>query len=408
MLSRNSRGSKLRWSRRRKVVLTPLPKASNTLLDHALAYGERGWSIISVIGKRAAGQWKPFQHRPADKPTLRRMFANAGITGLAVVTGAVSGGLAIRDFDHASAYEAWAKIHAEDAASLPTVKTARGYHVYGRLDSEQYATLDDGELRSDSKHYVVLPPSHHPNGTPYTWLVPLPPVGTSLPILPDGLAAIAQVTPCNPSNPIACVTSVEQAIARTLPTAPGQRNRRLFDLARQLKGIMPEADGSELRAIVREWHRQALGVIRTKDFGESWSDFTLAWQNIRRPAGQSFAAAVATTHSDDIPPVLQPLVKQLGYDGHLRTLLVLCWSLQRQWGENPFPLSGRKAAEALDDISHVHAWRLLKTLQFDRVITLVSQGSKAKAKANEYRFKMLPASLLTEHDDQDGPYREGL
>ena len=121
---------------------------ADRLPDAALAYARRGWSIIPVLGKKAAGLWKPFQKRAAEA-TLRKMFAKKGVTGLAVITGKVSGGLAVRDFDDADAYDAWANANPEDAASSPTVRTARGYHVYGTLDAEQVIDFGDGERRAD-------------------------------------------------------------------------------------------------------------------------------------------------------------------------------------------------------------------------------------------------------------------
>src|SRR5262249_7560413 len=73
------------------------------------------------------------------------------------------------------------------------------------------------------------------------------------------------------------------------------------------------------------------------------------------------------------------------YDGYLRQLAALCWHLQGQWGDRPFPLGCRKAAEHLG-VSPVHAWRLLNALHFDGTIHLVTKGSKAKGKANEWQF----------------------
>src|SRR5262245_45023396 len=142
------------------------------LLESALDYARRGWSIIPVNGKEPIGLWKPFQTQAADERTLRRQFARRNVTGCAVIFGAVSGGLACRDWDDPDAYHRWAAEHPELAATLPTAKTARGFHVYFR-GPEEFADLGDGEYRGDSGHYCVLAPSHHPDGR-YEWLIPLP------------------------------------------------------------------------------------------------------------------------------------------------------------------------------------------------------------------------------------------
>ena len=381
-------------------------KPSANLLEHAFAYTARAWSIIATRGKKAAGLWKPFQKRRADKTTLRRMFATTGITGLAVITGRVSGGLAVRDFDRPGAYESWARANADHAAALPTVRTSRGYHLYGNLDTEQYITLDDGELRADSRHYVLLPPSVHPEGTIYAWKIPLP--EGELPALPSSLflsgsSCPVGTTQSNPSQPIkhiACATSVAAAIARTLPAGPGRRNRCVFELARHLKALIGDAGPDELREILREWHRQALPTIRTKDFGESWADFALAWERIKRPAGCSFRAAAEAVDSEIVDIANR-------YDGHLCRLMALCWHLQGQWPDRPFPLGCRTAADYLG-VSRVHAWRLLRALQFDRVLRLERKGTKASGKASEWRFigeQVSTGTFLGR--ENDGPYGRG-
>jgi hypothetical protein len=360
------------------------------LLNHALAYAGRGWSIVPVTGKKAVGRWKHFQTAPADERTLRRLFAKEGITGLAVLLGRVSGGLAVRDFDRAEAYHRWAAANPYDAARQPTVRTGRGFHVYGTLDADCYATLDDGELRADPGHYVLVPPSLHPTGSVYGWTIPLP-QGT-LPPLPASLTQTqhTQPTHADPGTTrpprqtqhnqtlIAWWTST---VAGTLPRGLGERNRCIFELARRLKAKVAEATATELRPLLREWHRQALRFIGTKDFGESWADFTVAWERIRRPAGQSFTAAAAAAETADLPPI----VEQLGYDGHLRRLTALCWQLAQQWGDRPFPLGCEVAGKYLG-VSTRHAGRLLKALLFDGVLELVAKGSKHKGKASEWRF----------------------
>jgi hypothetical protein len=367
-------------------ILRGSDTADNGLLDAALSYAHRGWSIIAVAGKRAVGRWKPFQQRPADDATLRRLFARPGVTGLAVVTGKVSCGLAVRDFDREDAYHAWATCHPDDAGWLPTVRTARGYHVYGRLDAEQYRTLGDGELRADSRHYVLAPPSIHPDGGDYVWTIPLR--DAALPVLPHTLTLSTSVpdlrwslTPSTHKDTQPLIAWWTSAVVATLPTGQGQRNRCIFDLARRLKAIRPEATPAELRPVLREWHRLALPNIRTKEFSETWADFSVAWQRVVRPAGQSFRAAAAAADITELPTV----VSKLGYDGHLARLTALCWQLADQWGHKPFPLGCQIAGHHLG-VSARHAGRLLKALQFDGVLVLVSKGTKQTRKASEWHF----------------------
>src|SRR5262249_26659427 len=62
-----------------------------SLLDTALAGEARGWSMLFVVGKTAQGlgRWGHLKERRADPTELRRMCARPGITGVAVITGAV-------------------------------------------------------------------------------------------------------------------------------------------------------------------------------------------------------------------------------------------------------------------------------------------------------------------------------
>jgi hypothetical protein len=379
------------------------PGAAGALLEHALAYALRGWSIIPVIGKKpAVALWRPFQEHPADETTLRRLFSKKNITGLAVILGRVSGGLAVRDFDDAGAYHAWAKFNPVHVGTLPTVRTSRGFHVYGRLEEETFANLGDGELRADSGHYVLAPPSSHPDGPTYTWTVPLP--DGPLPLLPQSLKGgqtqeqqqredpedprETHNTHQDPEDPrdtpnslVSLFVSQDFDIVRFLPTGPRQRRNCLFNLARHLKAKIPDAKPAELRCIVQQWHRLALPWIRTKPFSESWVDFAGAWECIRRPAGQSFKAAAGAADAGGVPTMCEAL----GYDGNLYRLTALCWQLQLQWCDRPFPLGCRKAGEFLG-VSKTEAHRMLRTLQFDGVLRLVKKGTKASKKASEWHF----------------------
>jgi hypothetical protein len=130
-------------------------------VEHAREYAARyGWVCIPVRKKKATRSYQRFLHAPQSRQQLYGMFGARGATGLAVITGAVSGGLRVRDFDQSDAYERWAAAHPDLSAALPTVKTARGFHVYFRAAGlpDTVTVYADGELRAGNC-YVVAPPS---------------------------------------------------------------------------------------------------------------------------------------------------------------------------------------------------------------------------------------------------------
>jgi hypothetical protein len=387
------------------------------LLDAALAYARRGWSVIPTAAKKALGPWKRYQATRPDEATLRRLFGRPGITGLAVLFGSASGGLVCRDFDRLLSYQSWAAAHPDLAAALPTVATARGRHVYFR-GPEGFADLGDGEYRGTSGHYCLLPPSAHPDGPAYAWLIPLP--DGDLPAIdPDaaGLRRPWEGECCNtgdtegaedtddtevaaaPTPPLLLELSVlsvfsapsvlqeeavQSAIESTLPRSGGLRNRRLFDLARKLKAIpsLASADLPTLRPIIVEWHRRALPFIGTKEFTTSWGEFIAAWGKVKFPAGEGAIEEAFRRAMTSQPPAKAVAL----YDEPpILLLATLCRELQHIAGRRPFYLDCRTAGRLLG-IHHTTAWRLLTVLCTEGILAPGEKGSLATRKATEYRY----------------------
>jgi hypothetical protein len=357
------------------------------LLSAAIEYARLGWSIIPTIGKKSAHHWKQFQARPADEPTLRSMFGCKDITGLAVILGSASGGLACRDFDDAESYRRWAADHPELAATLPTARTARGNHVY-LLGPEGFKKHGDGEYRATSGHYCLLPPSLHPSGSVYSWLVPLPSGG--IPVVdPVQVGLLTQELPeaqdtytlshPSPNTHLCERGKILTAITETLPTAKGQRRDLLFRLAQRLKANMPNARSTELKAIVRQWFDLALPVIGSKEWAESWEDFVGAWGSVRHPMGSKWAEVVQAAEMND--------VDTYDHDGAAARIMRLCATLQMLHGPGKsWPLSCRLAGE-FAKVTRERAARILKMLAFEGVIELVTPGgTKGSKRAAEYRY----------------------
>ncbi|MDP6546308.1 MAG: bifunctional DNA primase/polymerase [Phycisphaerae bacterium] len=231
----------------------------NPLLIAALEYADRGWSIVPMKfengKKRGATRWKRYQKEPPDAKRLLSWLKDGRHPGIGVILGPVSGNLACRDFDEAEAYREWAKKFPKLAKTLPTVQTGKGYHVYFTAKLNKTTMFRDGELRG-ARSLCTLPPSPHPNGQYYRWIVPLPD-GPIPKIAPEKSGLLGEPvqqkkTEANgrqrkQSDAVRASRSklrakvgedeVENAIQATLPTEPGTRNRQVFQLARALKGI---------------------------------------------------------------------------------------------------------------------------------------------------------------------------
>lgn len=260
----------------------------------------------------------------------------------------MSGGLAVRDFDERAAYDKWREAHPVLAASLPTVETARGFHVYLLGDGHRTTFLDDGELRGEGS-YVLAPPSVHPDGSVYRWIVPLQ--------LSGGVTERTESTEgTEPTETLVCPLvplgyTLEVAVLRTQPTSGGQRHRRLFELARELKALSETADAElfALRPIVKRWHSLALPTIDTKSLDDSWFDFCEAWQRVRIPKGRE-PVRQALERASAMP--LPREAEQYESTG-VRLLVGLSAELQRIAGEGPFYLAVRTVANQHRDCEPV-------------------------------------------------------
>lgn len=402
------------------------------ILNEALRLYQMGWCVLPLKPrtKRPALQsWKRYQKQRPSESTIRNWFKSDTDRGLAVCLGAVSGGLVCRDFDQMDAYEAWAAEYPELAATLPQSETSRGRHVFCMAADHAVESLsptgastipfDDGELRGGNC-YVVLPPSTHPSGHVYRWLIP---PGDTIPFAdladtglnrcwaepdvestdPDA-GQHSGFTECTErTEPTQCTDEdrshgrrgslansidffsigdeTEQAIAATLPTGEGQRNNALFSLAQRLKSLpaLCEADPRSLDSVVQEWHRRALPVIGTESLEESVADFRRAWRNVKFPAGVMrplFEAAM----TEPLPHCCERYATF-----EVKQLIVLCRALHEHWRPEPFFLSCRVAGELLN-VSHTTANKWLYLLADDEVLFEVEKGSQAGRRASRFRY----------------------
>lgn len=160
-------------------MTTELDKTNTSLLNIALEYVENNWKIIPLAGKQPIQgfQWGIYRDRDVTKSDVQGWF-NAyedKITGLGLITGYAED-VCVLDLES-----------DEDPTRFELPETVRarsgggGWHYYFNIPTNDKQTLPTvdlrkfgiiGELRAD-KTYTTLPPSIHPNGNKYEWIVPL-------------------------------------------------------------------------------------------------------------------------------------------------------------------------------------------------------------------------------------------
>ena len=171
------------------------------MLETALACLERGWSVVPVNREKTPlGRWQQFQSRAMTSREAEVAFSRGDATGVAVVLGAVSG-VCCLDFDGRAGRRVLARVNKllPDGAAK-SLTGSGGLHVFMAhrtglpfrhfhhrqfKDGEIVERARAGELRAEGG-VVVLPPSLHPSGRTYRWLMK---PSSSLPDVPGELEA---------------------------------------------------------------------------------------------------------------------------------------------------------------------------------------------------------------------------
>jgi Bifunctional DNA primase/polymerase, N-terminal len=149
-------------------------RAASTLARAEHYQGHHGWGLLPLRGKepnfelirrfRATSSTRSFWKRAADLDEIHGWFELDPQTNIGVCCGEVSGGLTVLDQDS----EPPADVRVPMTA---LVRTGRGYQSYFSSDTTVATrAFKWGELRGEGT-YCVVPPSLHPSGARYRWLL---------------------------------------------------------------------------------------------------------------------------------------------------------------------------------------------------------------------------------------------
>ena len=376
----------------------------------ARLYRDLGWSVIplNVGHKRTSQRWTRWQKELPPCEWIAQQWPPGSRRNVGVVCGAVSGGLVVRDWDDAEAYETWRGAHPELATTIPTVETRRGRHQYvlasdGRTGS---LTFSDGELKGDGCYVVVAGSSvsRDRSGAQiephvYRWTVPLT-ITDGKPILPVLDLAESGLIPdvsCvlhshltqHPQHPHAGGPGVglgDSAVAALVErhsiTGKGQRNNSLWRLALDVKARVRVPDDDLAEQVLRAWLACNRKHCGTSDWLANWEEFRSMLN--RASDGKAFLSRVGVVFErTEVPEVMRG---HRGGDKLDRIIRVLVAADVVSGGESFF-MSVRDMASIAGDVSPPTARsgaRHLVALGWLRLVRAGTRGQRGRA--NEYQL----------------------
>lgn len=213
---------------------TPL---GDTVINAACSYISAGLSVIPIRADGtkapAVSSWKQFQTQAPTLDEIPHMFS--GDVGIAVICGAVSGGLEVLDFDQPGLFENWADLVQEQLPGLlerlPVYETpSGGAHVLFRTEkvqgNQKLAVSADKSVLIETRGtggYILAAPSPdscHPDKRGYRHVS-----GPALPVIPlvtdDERDLLLQLARSFSQIPDRTVTEYREASAEKQTLRPG-------------------------------------------------------------------------------------------------------------------------------------------------------------------------------------------
>lgn len=152
-----------------------MPSELNELVEAAIRYRRRGWSVIPISRKRKTPlvKWAEYQTRPPTEEQIRTWWKEFPDANIAVITGRISG-LVVVDVDtqHGGNPK---PIYQGYKTSLMQRTGSGGYHLFYEYPEEaewvanQTGARPGVDVRGDGG-YVVVAPSIHASGRAYEWV----------------------------------------------------------------------------------------------------------------------------------------------------------------------------------------------------------------------------------------------
>jgi hypothetical protein len=199
----------------------------------ALSYAEKGYLVFPCKPKSKEPATKNgFYDATTDEEAIREWWARNPNYNVAIRTGKESS-LVVLDVDEGG--EQTLKDNGWNAAATVTIKTGKGFHHYYNHPGGNISTkvrLAEGIDVKAEGGYVLAPPSVHPNGTAYEWIIG--PQDATIADAPEWLLTELTQAP------------ERSRVSVTVPIANGERNSELTRRAGLLTRVFDHRTAREV------------------------------------------------------------------------------------------------------------------------------------------------------------------
>jgi hypothetical protein len=333
------------------------------------------------------------------------------------VTGPISGGLTVLDFDSGKAYRWWKQTYPEWADKLPTSKSGRGYHVLFRSTLTKDDTTSYCQMHIKARGLVSLPPSVHENGARYVWLKPLPENIDQLPLLDphewnlgeftDGKDGIDGSEGNDGSEGVGkggvrlrfgdfapqTQVAITDAIEQTRPKRHGERYRLIFLFCRILKKTdeLKDKSAEELMEVADMWHESARPNINTQSLTMTRIRFADAWEDAKYPSGEGKSLDMAWENAQN-STVPMPELQDYKDEPLIQKVIRLCFALQELAGPDDEWFLPTNKGPKLFHVSHSWLATLLNHLETRKIIKKTRKHTQSRC--TRYRYTGPSAQIL--------------
>lgn len=157
-----------------------------------------------------------------------------------------------------------------------------------------------------------------------------------------------------------------------IPPGFGTRNRTIFQLARYLKGVRPDATEEELYRLLESWFNTYVHRFRTKELEVSWADFLSAWESVAVPFGATLQAILSK------PKPVPDWMRSHRFGKKGDDLLTICVTLAEHHNPKPFFLSARQASELIG-VHFTDCAKLLSRFVASGFLSVAQESTRTEA-----------------------------